>query len=612
MKTNDFPPRVPHLLLGMLCTLPPLTTSALDANANGVSDVWEALHPAAASAPAGDNDGDGVTNRREGACWTDPDDAGSALRTEGFQRSGNLSGFTFQERDWMRDSVLASSDLVEWTVLDPPRQGQTGDREVSIEDSAPRGFYQIARHDALNSDTDALTNLEEQKLGTDPLLWDTDGDKVADDVEFLIGTNPLLAGDNDGDNLPDDWEEWIIRSDDGDDVTDKTDVTAATDFDGDGVTDGDEFALGTSPVRALRNVLLFLTEDQGADLGCMGTVGLETPAVDALAQSGVMFERAFCLSPVCSPSKMAMFTGTYPHTTSAYRNVPNHGNSFPLSGDPSNLSLGGVHEDMPTLIEILRDRGFFTAVSHKTHVQPVRKWPYHKGYGQPTTAALATSYINDLVTSAGDRPFYMTFGIGAPHLPFRGILQNQGKWSATGGLTGDGHATNVDANAIVVPNCYPDEPGVRQDIADYYGAIECVDEVFGAVMAALQANGVLDETLVIYTSDHGIGLHRSKQSIYATGTRVPFIVAGAGIAGNVTIDAPVSHLDVVPTLLDYLGIPLFPNMPGKSLAPVLSGNSDIVSGRETILASAHEKYDGRAVCDGRYYYIRNIRKIAGA
>jgi N-sulfoglucosamine sulfohydrolase len=362
--------------------------------------------------------------------------------------------------------------------------------------------------------------------------------------------------------------------------------------------------------ETVRNVILFLSEDQSADLGCMGTVGLATPAVDSFASTGVLFEKAFCLSPVCSPSKMAMFTGTFPHQNSARHNVPNYGTSFPLVGDPSNLTLGGVREDLPTLIEILREHGYFTATSHKSHVQPVRKWPYHKGYGQPTTAAAARSFINDLIDRSGDRPFYMTFGIGAPHLPFRGILQNQKKWSKSGGLTGDGHATNIDAKAITVPNCYPDRPGVRQDFADYYGAIQCVDTVFGAVIAALRDKGVLDHTFVIYTSDHGIGLHRAKQSIYAAGTRVPFIIAGPGIQPNRRISAPVSHLDLVPTLLDALAIPKPPEMHGSSLMPMLTGKESTVAGRKSIMTAADDKSVSRAVCDGRYYYIHNLRKIA--
>ena len=588
------------------------TASALDVNRNGVSDVWEAKYPDAAAQPEADFDGDGVRNIDEGKHWTDPGDPSSVLRVEGFHLEGGEARFLFTESRWMRDTVVESENLRTWTRDGIPVAGNSETVAVARPATADRGFYRVVRHDALNSDTDALSNREEEELGTNPELWDTDGDKVSDCQESLNGTDPLSAADSDGDGIPDDWKRWIINHDPNDDVTDFEHVNLTSDFDGDGVPDFVEFQLGTSPVTPIRNVILFLSEDQSIDLGCMGTVGLSTPNVDSFAQSAVLFEKAFCLAPVCSPSKMAMFTGTYPHTNSANRNVTNYGVDFPLVGDPSNLGLGGVHEDLPTLIEILRDRGYFTATSHKSHVQPIRKWPFHKGYGQPTTVAVTQSYINDIVTSSGDRPFYMTFGIGAPHLPFRGILQNQGLWSPTGGLTGDGRATNVDANAIVVPNCYPDVPAVRQDFADYYGAIQCVDTIFGAVMDRLEALGILDETLVIYTSDHGIGLHRAKQSIYTTGTQIPLLIGGAGIQGDIRIQAPVSHLDLVPTILDFVEIPKPPGMAGTSLMPILHGSETTVPGRRTVMASTHDKYDGRAVCDGRYYYVRNIRKISGS
>ncbi len=596
-------------VLAWACISPLL---ALDANGNGISDVWEAMYSGAAADFEGDADGDGTSNRNEGLAWTNPFDPESVFRISDFLSNGNSSSFSYQAVQWMRDTVHSSTDLLEWTRLSAPTEGGPGTPFISMDESGPRAFHSITRHQPLNSDTDGLNNKEEKLLGTDPLVWDTDGDKVPDCVEFLNGTNSLSAVDSDGDGIPDDWKRWIIHSDPDDEVSELQHVNLTSDFDGDGVPDFLEFQLGTSPVTPIRNVILFLSEDQSIDLGCMGTVGLATPHVDSFAQSAVLFERAFCLAPVCSPSKMAMFTGTYPHTNSATRNVSNYGVNFPLTGDPSNLNLGGVHEDLPTLIEILRDRGYFTATSHKSHVQPVRKWPFHKGYGQPTTVAVAQSYIDDLVASTDDRPFYMTFGIGAPHLPFRGILQAQGKWSATGGLTNDGHATTVNANAIVVPNCYPDEPGVRQDYADYYGAIQCVDTIFGAVMERLNAIGILDETLVIYTSDHGIGLHRAKQSIYSMGTQIPLLIGGAGIQGNIKINAPVSHLDLVPTILDFLDIHKPSGMLGTSLMPILQGVETRVPGRETVMASTNDKYDSRAVCDGRYYYVRNLRKISGS
>lgn len=363
------------------------------------------------------------------------------------------------------------------------------------------------------------------------------------------------------------------------------------------------------PTEAARHIILFLTEDQSPHLGCLGTKGLDTPHLDKLGSSGVIFERAFALSPVCSPSKMALFTGTHPHTNGARRNVRNYGTDFPLKGDPSDLSLGGVREDLPTLIEILRDRGWHTAISSKTHVQPIRKFPYHQGFPNPSTPAAARRIIRETVGAAGGKPIFLCFNVGSPHLPFRSLPVANGKWDPRGGLLADGGVTNIDPKAIVVPDSLPDVPGVRQDIADYYGAIAVFDSIYAAARESLEEHGMLDRSLVVFTSDHGIGLHRFKQSIY--GLHVPLLIDGPGISGGRRIKAPVSHLDLAPTFLDFAGISIPPAMLGKSLLPVLSGSAGM-AGRLTVLASCHEKYDARAVCDGRHYFVHNIRQVAGA
>jgi N-sulfoglucosamine sulfohydrolase len=361
------------------------------------------------------------------------------------------------------------------------------------------------------------------------------------------------------------------------------------------------------------NILIFITEDQSCDLGILGTKGLETPSLDSFARQGTHFTRAFALSPVCSPSKMAIFTGTYPHANSAIRNVPNYGIDFPLpkNRDPSKLALGGIHEDLPTLIELLRENGIFTAVTSKTHVQPIRKFPFDIGYNDSATPKAAEKVITDVVRKSDRKPFFLWFNIASPHLPFRSVPAVNRAWQTKGGLLGDGGVSNVDPNKIVVPNCYPDVPEVRQDIADYYGAIECIDTVFQRVIDTLTSQGQLENTLIIFTSDHGIGLHRAKQSIYGAGLHIPLIASGPGVKVGQTIAHPVSHLDLSPTVLDYFGITQPKSMIGKSLRPILSGEKNHFPDRPTILTACHQYYTARAVTDGKYYYIQNQSQPKG-
>lgn len=363
------------------------------------------------------------------------------------------------------------------------------------------------------------------------------------------------------------------------------------------------------------NVIVFITEDQSCHLGCLGTKGLDTPHIDSFAADGVNFTRAFALSPVCSPSKMALLTGTYPHTNSAIRNVRNYGVKFPLpkNSDPSDLGLGGVHEDLPTLIELLRDNEVFTAVSSKSHVQPIRKFPFHHGYENPSTPAIASTMLEDVARRAGeqDRPYFFWMNIASPHLPFANVLKANRKWDPEGGLVGDGGAINVDPNEIVVPNCYPDTPAVRQDFADYYGNIEIIDGIFKAVLDTLREQGELENTLIFFTSDHGIGLHRAKQSIYSTGLQIPLIARAPGGTSGANLRAPVSHFDLSPTILDYLEIEPPATMGGRSLRPLLSGKKTAFADRSTILTSCDRYYSARAVTDGKFYYIKNLTQPKG-
>jgi len=105
--------------------------SALDADGNGISDVWESLHPAAAADLAADPDGDAADNRAEGVARTDPDDAQSVLKPADFDKVGDLFRFEYRREDWMRDTVHYSPNLLEWTRLAAPVQGVTGVNGVS-------------------------------------------------------------------------------------------------------------------------------------------------------------------------------------------------------------------------------------------------------------------------------------------------------------------------------------------------------------------------------------------------------------------------------------------------------------------------------------------------
>lgn len=367
--------------------------------------------------------------------------------------------------------------------------------------------------------------------------------------------------------------------------------------------DGSE--IGTGAVGRVRNVVLILADDQSNHAGYLGTDGARTPQIDKLAAEGVNFTRGFTACAVCSPSRGAVLTGVHPDANGLRKNVPNYGLNFPLpsGSDHSEEGHGGVNEDIPTLIEILNAHNIFTAVTQKTHVQPIRKFPFSKGFSGPATPATYTRAVNGSVSGAAGRSFFLMANISSPHLPLRSHLKANGLADA------NNNAVNVNPSEVNIPKdapWLPDTSGSRRFFADYLGCLEVNDLCVQAIREALASNGVAGETLLIYTSDNGMGIHRAKNSHYAAGLHVPFLVDGPGVSGGRVISEPVSTIDIVPTILDFLGIPIPPHCQGKSLWPILSGERDDFPERETVLAATNSHYSGRAVCDGRYYYMRTI------
>lgn len=349
--------------------------------------------------------------------------------------------------------------------------------------------------------------------------------------------------------------------------------------------------------------------------------GLETPNLDALAKESVNFTRAFCGQSVCSPSKGAIYSGLLPHANGIWRNVFNrHGsrggpeNWIPLpspltsANDPSNTGVGGLHEDLPTLIEKLKDQGVYCAVSNKLHVQPVRKFPYD--------AFVDVSDLESVVKNAGEKPWFFWCNPGETHAPFWKSIQDK----LTDPKDHNSAPTDVDPSMIAMLPWLPDTPAARIDLAQYYSNVLIIDEFVGSMMKKLEASGQADRTIVVFTGDHGIPVQRGKTSIYPAGTQVPCFVKGPSIIGGRLVGSPISQCDFNPTFLEAFGASAEDTCHGASLWPILKGTSDSIAGRQTVMTETNNSFmstqsksaqrgnqtAARAVCDGRFYFVANI------
>jgi len=353
------------------------------------------------------------------------------------------------------------------------------------------------------------------------------------------------------------------------------------------------------PKEGPPNVLLILADDQGAHMSCLGTPGISTPNMDALAKEGVLFPNTFSTCSSCSPSRSSVLTGMYPHSNGHWRNTVTPLIEAPekeFGRESSTLDAVGVHEDIPTLIELLNKDGYFTGITRKWHLSPHWKFPFHKRIQCDHTSWQTKERCATFFKEAGDKPFFLKLNITNTHRPFKLHIFNKN--------------LRVPPENVHVPPQLADTKMMREDLSDYYSNVQCVDETVGTTMEALRESGKLDNTIVIFTSDHGWVYHRAKASVYDAGTRVPLIISGPGIKRGRVVKDGVSLIDLMPTVLEYAGIKIPPNVQGISLRPLLEKQPG-AKGRELVFSEHHAHgpghfYPSRSVTDGRIHYIVNL------
>ena len=346
-------------------------------------------------------------------------------------------------------------------------------------------------------------------------------------------------------------------------------------------------------------------------------VGLETPNLDKLAAQSVNFTRAFCAQSVCSPSKSGIYSGLLPHFNGIWRNCHNTHPKLggpekwiplpsPLTkeNDPTNLAAGGMNRDIPNMIQILKAHNVYCALSGKLHQQPARNYPYD--------SFVNTSDLDAVIRGAAGRQWLFWCNPGDTHAPWWKHVQSK----LVDPKNRKSAPKDVDPTKIEMLPWMPDTPAARVDLAQYYSCIRNIDAFVGEMLKKLEASGQADNTIVVFTGDHGIGYARGKTSVYPAGTQVPCFIKGPGIKGGRTLPTPVSQMDFNPTFLEALGIAPQTVCHAKSLWPILKGEGDVLPDRTTImtetngnLASApkgQKPTKARAVCDGRFYYIGNV------
>lgn len=332
------------------------------------------------------------------------------------------------------------------------------------------------------------------------------------------------------------------------------------------------------------NILWFTSEDNFPVIGAYGDKLARTPNIDLLAKQGVLFQHAYCVSPVCGPSRFSILTGMHPETAG------------------SAAEFGSTDETLPASMRgypaYFRDLGYYTANNQK------------KNYNSQF------DYVLSLWDESGDeahwnkrkpgQPFFAVFNTFTTH---ESSLFN-GRKAMNGKLARDGRFT-PDMMGSKVPAYLPDIPAVRKDFASFYNAMENMDGELAMRLKEVADAGLAEDTIVFYYGDNGGITPRGKRFCYELGLRCPLIVyfppkwqhLSPWAPGSV-VTAPVTFCDLMPSVLSIVGIKPPAHVQGKALFGPHRGPAQkyAAGGRDRM----DERYDlTRTITDTRYRYIRN-------
>ena len=334
-------------------------------------------------------------------------------------------------------------------------------------------------------------------------------------------------------------------------------------------SDGSDAPFEAPEVRP--NVVWIVADDMGFEIGAFGDPVAQTPNLDRLAREGVRYTNAFATAGVCAPSRAALITGMYATSIGAH-----HMRSLQSGYQPVPSS------DVKTFTEYLRAAGYYTSSLGKLDYQ----------FSGVVNEAPLTNWDNangDWRGRAPGQPFFAHITIFDTH-------ESQ--------LFGN-KAVTTDPNTLTVPPYYPDTPLVRHELARYYDNVASLDDKVGHILAMLEEDGVLDDTVVFFFPDNGRPLPRDKRWVYDGGIHAPLIVRWPGHLEPGAVDAElVSFVDFAPTALSIAAVPVPSNMHGR----VFLGNGREAA-PEFIFAAADRNDEAldriRAVRDQRYKYLRN-------
>jgi arylsulfatase A-like enzyme len=304
--------------------------------------------------------------------------------------------------------------------------------------------------------------------------------------------------------------------------------------------------IGSGFARERPNIIMATCHNIGHHLGCYGIKEVSTPNIDKLAEKGLMFRNSYSTSAVCSPGRASLLTRRYPQSNGV----------MGLIHEPWSWSL---NDDEKHIAQILSENGYDTYLVGLNHISDDLKRlgykynPPSKGDGEAGVKNAAIQVIKKLKNS--ENRVFMKVGNNLVHR-----LYTQGTDSTKG---------------IFVPPYLANIKKMREDLAQFQGEIAYLDKFFGEIIEAVANSEEADNNLILFTSDHGIPYPGAKWNARAAGLQVPTIIymSKTTFTGGKDITDIFSNVDVLPTLLSFIGIQIPINIEGKNFMPFLNGKT---------------------------------------
>ncbi|NND08895.1 MAG: sulfatase [Saprospiraceae bacterium] len=351
------------------------------------------------------------------------------------------------------------------------------------------------------------------------------------------------------------------------------------------------------------NILFAISDDQSFPYASfLGDESTITPAFDAIAARGVVFNQAFCAAPQCSPSRAALLTG---RNIWQLEEAGTHGSYFPRKYpvftnalEASGYALGFTGK--PWGPGNWKDAGWDRNPVGPEFNEHTMDVPY-KGINKRDYARNFTAFLDAKPTG---QPFFFWYGGHEPHRVFE---------------EGSGLRSGKKLANAAVPNFLPQDSIVQSDILDYSAEIQWFDRHLGQMIDALDERGLLEQTIIVITADNGMAFPAAKANLTEYGVHVPLVIAGPGIKGQRRVDDLVSLIDLAPTFLELADVQALKGITGRSLGRLLTSEKEgyvfdrdgqlVVVGRErhTHARPNNFGYPARAVRTPQHLYIYNMK-----